>query len=223
MSADADSLRPISLVLVDDSEVVRAGLGALLGNTADLHIAGEAATVADGVRTVTALKPDVVLLDIRLPDGTGFDACRAIRQLPHDTRVLILTSVADDEMVDNAIRAGAHGYLLTEVNGRALVQAIRDVAAGKSILDPAITARVLSLVRSRTPATRSLIDSLSPQENRVLALIAAGKTNKEVAVEMGLAEKTVKNYLSTVFEKLHVTRRAQAAALFAQTQPRSGA
>ncbi|GAB5560130.1 MAG: response regulator transcription factor [Synoicihabitans sp.] len=209
---------PVSLVIVDDSEVVRAGLTALLGSSAALSLRGAADSVASGIALVTQERPDVVLLDIRLPDGTGFDACRQICRSHANTKVLILTSVEDEEMVDNAIRAGAHGYLLKEVNGTALIQAIVDVHAGKSILDPAITARVLALVRSNTPATQDLIGSLSRQESRVLALIADGLTNKEVAVEMGLAEKTVKNYLGTVFEKLHVTRRAQAAALYARSR-----
>ncbi len=213
------ALRPVSIVIVDDSEVVRAGLSALLGSSDQLELRGEGHDVASGLATVAEHEPDVVLLDIRLPDGTGFDACRQICRSHTNTRVLILTSVEDEEMVDNAIRAGAHGYLLKEVNGTALIQAILDVHAGKSILDPAITARVLSLVRSNVPSTRDLIDSLSRQESRILALIAEGKTNKEVAAEMGLAEKTVKNYLSTVFEKLHVSRRAQAAALYAQSKP----
>lgn len=209
---------PIRLLLVDDSELVRAGLRVLLGAHDSLSIVGEGHDVASGVAAALTLRPDVVLLDIRLPDGTGFDACRQILQRLPDTRVLVLTSVADEDVVDNAIRAGAHGYLLKEVNGRALVAAIHDVAAGKSILDPAITARVLSLMKSPAGPTRRTIDALSPQESRVLALIADGQTNKEVANSMGLTEKTVKNYLSSVFDKLHVNRRAQAAALYAQEQ-----
>lgn len=209
----------ISIVIVDDSEVVRAGLTALLGSSDRLELLGQGQDVASGIAAVAKHRPDVVLLDIRLPDGTGYDACRQIRKSDTTTKVLILTSLEDEEMVDNAIRAGAHGYLLKEVNGAALIQAIVDVHAGKSILDPAITARVLDLVRSNVPSTRSLIDGLSRQEGRVLALIAEGKTNKEVASDMGLAEKTVKNYLGTVFEKLHVTRRTQAAALYAKSRP----
>jgi len=208
----------VSVVIVDDSEVVRAGLSALLGSSEYLKLLGQGHDVASGLAAVAEHQPDVVLLDIRLPDGTGFDACRQICRSHSETKVLILTSVEDEEMVDSAIRAGAHGYLLKEVNGGALIQAIHDVHAGKSILDPAITARVLSLVRSNVPSTRDLIKSLSRQEGRILALIADGKTNKEVAVEMDLAEKTVKNYLGSVFEKLHVSRRAQAAALYAQSR-----
>jgi two-component system response regulator DevR len=209
----------IRVLLVDDSEVVRTGLRTLLGLEASLEIVGEAANVAQGVDAAARLKPDVVLLDIRLPDGSGIQACRQLLVRSPDSRVLILTSVLDDTVVDDAIRAGAHGYLLKEIDGRGLVAAIRDVAAGKSILDPAITARVLQLVKTgATGSTRDALASLSPQEKRVLALIAEGCTNKEVAAQLGLSEKTVKNYLSTVFEKLHVSRRAEAAVIFAQEQ-----
>lgn len=208
--------QPLRLLIVDDSEVVRMGLKTLLEADASLTLVGEAGSVATAVETAVRMKPDLVLLDIRLPDGAGFDACRQILEKRPETRVLILTSVAEETMVDDAIRAGANGYLLKEVNGRALIQAIHDVAAGKSILDPAITARVLSIIRSNAPATRNILETLSPQERRVLSLIAEGRTNKEVAAEMNLAEKTVKNYLSTVFEKLHVSRRSQAAALYVQ-------
>lgn len=206
----------VRLLLVDDSEVVRAGLRALLAGEASLSVVGEAGDVRTAVQAARRYHPDVVLLDIRLPDGTGFDACRQILQQLPEARVLILTSVVDDNLLDEAIRAGTHGYLLKEINARGLVQAIFDVAAGKSILDPAITARVLALVKGTPGNTVAHLDSLSPQEKRVLALIAEGRTNKEVAAELNLAEKTVKNYLSTVFEKLHVSRRTQAAAVYSQ-------
>jgi two-component system response regulator DevR len=209
----------ITLVLVDDSEVVRAGLRSLLGMEAELQIVGEAATVAGAIEVTQRLRPNVVLLDIRLPDGTGFEACRQILQRSPETRVLVLTSIGDDSMVDEAIRAGAHGYLLKEIDGRALMNAIRDVFIGKSILDPAITARVMQMVKSGGPG-REALASLSPQEKRVLALIAEGCTNKEVGVKLSLSEKTVKNYLSTVFEKLHVSRRAEAAVIYAQERHR---
>ncbi len=209
----------ITVVLVDDSEVVRVGLRALLGTEPDIRVAAEAATVATGVEACARLRPKVVLLDIRLPDGTGFDACRQIIKRAPETRVLFLTSVVDNTMVEEAIRAGAHGYLLKEIDGRGLMSAIRDVAAGKSILDPAVTARVIELVKLGTGA-RDPLATLSPQEKRVLALIAEGCTNKEVAMKLNLSEKTVKNYLSTVFEKLHVSRRAEAAVIFAQERQR---
>jgi two-component system response regulator DevR len=205
----------IKIALVEDSEVVRMGLKALLQTDTQLQIVGEAGSVASGVELCVRLKPEVVLLDLRLPDGPGFDACRQIlKQLP-DTRVLILTSVVSDAMVDEAIRSGAHGYLLKEVDGRGLIQAIRDVAAGKSILDPAVTARVMQIVKA-SGTSRDALATLSPQERRVLALIAEGCTNKEVGVKLNLSEKTVKNYLSTVFEKLHVSRRSEAAVIYAQ-------
>jgi len=207
---------PIRVLLVDDSELVRAGLRALLSGDARLSLVGEAGSVAAAIEASGRLNPDVILLDIRLPDGTGFEACRRILQRQPDVRVLVLTSVVDESMVDEAIRAGTHGYLLKEINARGLVQAIIDVAGGKSILDPAITARVLQLVRSGSGSAGANLSTLSTQERRVLACIAAGKTNKETGVELGLSEKTVKNYLGNIFEKLHVTRRAQAAALFAQ-------
>jgi two-component system response regulator DevR len=208
----------IRVLLVDDSEVVRTGLRTLLSTDRLLEIVGEAGTVAAAVEAASRLKPEVVLLDLRLPDGSGFDACRQILQRLPETRVLVLTSVADDTLVDESIRSGAHGYLLKEINSRGLIQAIVDVAEGKSILDPAVTARVMQLVKSGTSG-RDPLAELSPQERRVLALIAEGKTNKEVGVELGLSEKTVKNYLSNIFEKLHVSRRAQAAAIYAQKQP----
>jgi len=219
MTKPAISPSPVRIVIVDDSEVVRMGLRTLLGGESAIQIVGETSNVASATETALRLRPDVVLLDIRLPDGSGFDACRAILKRLPDTRVLILTSVADDALVAEAIRAGAHGYLLKEVNGRGLIQAIIDVAAGKSILDPAIAARVMRMLKTGTPAPHDELATLSVQERRVLALIAEGRTNKEVGNELGLAEKTVKNYLSNVFDKLHVTRRAQAAAIFAQRQP----
>ncbi len=206
----------IRVLLVDDSELVRTGLRALLSSQPDLTILGEAGTVASAVEACQRHQPDVILLDIRLPDGTGFDACRQIlRRLPQ-TRVLILTSVVDDSLIDEAIRAGSHGYLLKEINAQGLVQAIHDVAAGKSILDPANTARVLQLVKAGPHNPAPSLAALSPQEQRVISCIAQGKTNKEAGNELGLSEKTVKNYLATIFEKLHISRRSQAAALYAQ-------
>jgi two-component system response regulator DevR len=209
----------IRVLIVDDSELVRAGLRALLGVEQAIAVAGEAEDVASAIAMCKRLRPDVVLLDIRLPDGTGFQACKEIlRRLPA-THVLILTSAIDDRMVDEALKAGAHGYLLKEVNGRSLIQAIIDVADGKSVLDPAVTARVMRLAKSGPE--HDVLASLSAQEQRVLALIAEGKTNKEVGQAMNLSEKTVKNYLSNIFDKLQLTRRTQAAALYAQAQPRN--
>jgi two-component system, NarL family, response regulator DevR len=215
----APVLPKIRLLLVDDSELVRTGLRTLLGTEPTLEIVAEAANVSGAVTAAVKHKPDVILLDIRLPDGTGVDACRQILAQDSTARVLILTSVVEDAVVDEALRAGAHGYLLKEIDGRGLVNAIRDVAAGKSVLDPSVTARVMQRMKSGHGG-RDAFATLSPQEKRVLALIAEGCTNKEVGVKLGLSEKTVKNYLSTVFEKLNVSRRAEAAAIYAHEQRR---
>lgn len=211
-SAASPSLR---LAIVDDSELVRVGLQTLLQGAPGIELCGTASTAAEALVVCRRERPDVVLLDIHLPDGTGIEVCRQLLADGADTRVLFLTSSSEQNIVDEAIRAGAHGYLLKEINTAALLQGIRDVAAGRSILDPQITSRVMELLKNER--NKPLISGLSPQEQRVLAKIAEGRTNKEVAAEMGLAEKTVKNYLSTVFEKLHVTRRAQAAAYYTQS------
>jgi two-component system response regulator DevR len=213
----------IRVAIVEDSEVVRMGLRALLAGEPGLELVGESGTVAGAAAVCAKGRADVVLLDIRLPDGNGFDACRQILKAAPATRFLVLTSVADDALIAEAIRAGVHGYLLKEIDGKGLVQAIREVAAGKSIIDPAVTARVIDLVRSggKGGNERAALAALSPQEKRVLALIAEGRTNKEVGLDLNLSEKTVKNYLSNVFDKLNVSRRAQAAALYAQEKPRA--
>lgn len=214
--------KTITLLLVDDSELVRTGLKTLLATRTDgyhLNVVGEAFSVATAIGETARLTPDVVLLDIRLPDGTGFEACRQILAQMPDTRVLILTSVIDDNLVYEAMSSGAHGYLLKEINAQALWQAIIDVAAGKFILDPAVTTRVLNLVRHGAPQSeQDKLGQLSAQERRVLALVAEGKTNKEIAEQMGLSDKTVKNYLSNIFEKLQISRRSQAAVLYAESR-----
>lgn len=212
----------ITLLLVDDSELVRTGLKTLLGargQSGQFQVVGEAHSVATAVAECARLQPAVVLLDIRLPDGTGFEACRQILAAQPETRVLILTSVIDDNLVYEAMSSGAHGYLLKEINSQGLSQAIIDVAAGKFILDPAVTTRVLNLVRHGVPQNENdKIALLSAQERRVLALVAEGKTNKEIAEQMELSDKTVKNYLSNIFEKLQINRRSQAAVLFADSR-----
>ncbi len=218
----ATSVKEITLLLVDDSELVRTGLKTLLGAreaAPELQVVGEAHSVATAIAEAGRLQPDVVLLDIRLPDGTGFEACRQILLRHPRTQVLILTSVIDDQMIYDAMSSGAHGYLLKEINAPALCQAIVDVAAGKFILDPAVTTKVLNLVRSGAqPSDPDKLALLSAQEKRVLALVAEGKTNKEVAEEMGLSDKTVKNYLSNMFEKLQISRRSQAAVLYTENR-----
>lgn len=209
---------PIRLLIVDDSALVREGLRAVLGTHGAGHrieIVAEAGTIADGLAAALQHRPAVALLDIRLPDGSGLDACRAIRSQLPDTNVLILTSVAEDELIEQAIRAGAQGYLLKEIDPPALVRAIADAAAGRSVLSPEVTHRVMQWLRDGT-SERDELAGLSTQERRVLAAIARGGTNKEVANELGLSEKTVKNYLSNVFEKLKVNRRTQAAVIYSQ-------
>jgi two-component system response regulator DevR len=220
--------KSISVLIVDDSELVRTGLKALFDHNAEasgasLHVAGEASSVATAISETTRLKPDVVLLDIRLPDGSGLTACRQILTAEPETRVLILTSVIDDNLVYDAMSNGAHGYLLKEINAQGLRQAIVDVADGKFILDPALTTRVLNLVRggSGPQSEQGKLAVLSAQEKRVLALVAEGKTNKEIAEQMGLSDKTVKNYLSSVFEKLKIKRRSQAAVMYLENRPRT--
>lgn len=218
----------VSVLIVDDSELVRTGLKTLFEINTDtngtrLRVAGEAQSVATAVSEATRLKPDVVLLDIRLPDGSGLTACRQILAIEPETRILILTSVIDDNLVYDAMSSGAHGYLLKEINAQGLRQAIVDVAAGKFILDPALTTRVLNLVRGGggPPSEQGKLAILSAQEKRVLALVAEGKTNKEIAEQMGLSDKTVKNYLSTVFEKLKIKRRSQAAVMYLENRTRA--
>jgi len=213
--------KTISVLIVDDSELVRTGLKTLLDLNAEAHgprlrVVGEAATMESAVSETARLQPNVVLLDIRLPDGSGLTACRQILANDSDVKVLILTSVIDDNLVYDAMSSGAHGYLLKEINAQGLCQALVDVAAGKFILDPTLTTRVLNLVRSGSTTTpeQNKLAILSAQERRVLALVAEGKTNKEIAEQMGLSDKTVKNYLSNVFEKLKINRRSQAAVMY---------
>lgn len=219
-----DPFQDVTILLVDDSELVRTGLKTLLTDrkaTPAFEVVAEAANVAEAVQEGARTKPRVVLLDIRLPDGTGFEACRRILIDSPDSRVLILTSVIDDKMVYEAMSAGAHGYLLKEIDAAALFQAIIDVAAGKFILDPAVTTRFLNLIRNENsrppiPKEESPLELLSAQERRVLALMAEGKTNKQIAEAMGLSDKTVKNYVSNMFEKLKINRRSQAAVLYSE-------
>lgn len=210
---------PLRVLLVDDSEIVRRGVRDVLETASQppIQVVGEAGSVAAGVAACLRLKPQVVLLDIRLPDGDGFEACRQILAKLPQTRIVILTAHSNDNLVYEAVTAGAHGYLMKEVDGAALIQGIVDVAAGRSILDPEATARVLRLLRSGNPGENGPdLSVLSSQERRVLALVAEGLTNKQAGVRLGLSENTVKNYLVSVFEKLQVKRRAQAAALFVQ-------
>jgi two-component system, NarL family, response regulator DevR len=207
--------KTIRLLIVDDHQVTRLGLRTLLSAYPQFEIAGEAASVAQTLEAIVRLKPDLVLLDVRLSDGSGIEVCRRLQHMEVETKLLVLTSYASDDLVFDAIAAGADGYLLKEIHSENLVQAIVDVAAGKSILDPAVTRRVMGRVRDpSSPLMQNKLDLLSAQERRVVALVAEGKTNKEIGHEMGLSDKTVKNYLSNALDKLNLTRRSQAAALF---------
>ena len=202
----------IKVFLLDDHEVVRRGLHDLLEAEDDITVVGEAGTAAEGSRRIPALRPDVAILDARLPDGSGIDVCRDIRSVDPSIKALILTSYDDDEALFAAILAGASGYVLKQVRGDDLVDGVRRVAGGQSLLDPAVTARVLERVRSGKSVPHELA-SLTEQERRILALIAEGLTNRQIAERMYLAEKTVKNYVSSLLAKLGLERRTQAAVL----------
>ena len=209
------STKPISVLIVDDHEVVRVGLRTVLGRQDSISVVGEASTVTDAVIESCRLKPDVVLMDVRFPDGSGVDACRAIKDSCPATRVLFLSSYHDDAAVLAAVFEGASGYLLKEVNAEELLRAIYAVAQGQSVLDPAITQPLLARMRlKKGEASESQRTALSTQQHRVLALVAEGKTNKEIGSSLDLSDKTVKNYIRFIFQKLKVTRRAQAAAFF---------
>ena len=210
---------PIRLMLVDDSEVVRVGLAAVLGQDPEIEVIGQAATSSEAVSLAGRLNPDLVLLDVRIPEEGGIEAGRRILEQQPGTRVLFLSAFADDELVRAAILIGAHGYLLKEIDAGSLVASIKRVAGGESILDPGLRSGVLDWVMRSVPQTAAAeMPPLTPQEQRIVALVAEGKTNKEIAVVMDLSPKTVKNYLHNVFEKLGIQRRSQAAALHAKKQ-----
>ncbi|WP_091085885.1 response regulator [Micromonospora nigra] len=202
----------IRVFLLDDHEVVRRGLADLLTNSGDIEVVGESGSAQEAARRIPALRPDVAILDARLPDGNGIDVCRDIRAVDSSIKGLILTSYEDDEALFAAIMAGASGYVLKQIRGTDLVDAVRRVAAGQSLLDPAITTRVLDRIRSGVEQPREL-ESLTEQERRILEYVAEGLTNREIAGKMFLAEKTVKNYVSSVLAKLGLERRTQAAVL----------
>ena len=202
----------IRVFLLDDHELVRQGIRRVLESSGEIEIVGEADTIAEGTAQIATLQPHVAVLDVRLPDGSGIEACRTIRSVDPTVKALILTSYDDDEALFAAIMAGAAGYVLKEIRGTDLVDAVRRVAAGHSLIDPAVTARLLERVRTG-PLGGSELSTLTPQETRLLAYIAEGLTNREIAEQMSLAEKTVKNYVSSVLAKLGVGRRAQAAVI----------
>jgi DNA-binding NarL/FixJ family response regulator len=207
----------LRVLLVDDHEVVRAGLRAMLDSQEDITVVGEAGTAAEGIRRVGYDTPDVIVLDVRLPDRSGVEACREIRSRFPEVKVLMLTSFADEEALMAAILAGASGYLLKRVKSDDLVNDIRRVGAGESLLDPGLTERLFERLRNG-PKDDPLLSKLSKQEFTIVQHIAEGKTNKQIADEMYLAEKTVKNYVSNLLTKMGMSRRTEAAAHMARIE-----
>lgn len=207
----------IRVLLVDDSPIIRLGLRSALEDYTDISIVGEAGSAGDGLAQLNRLKPDVVMLDLNLPDKSGLLACRDYLKSRPGTAVLILTSSSSERHMHDAIAAGAKGYLLKENDGATLANALRTVARGDSVIDPSMAGQVLNLVRNKgAQSATEKLSALSPQEKRVVALLASGLTNKEIGDQLGLTEKTVKNYLATIFNKLNITRRTQAAALYVE-------
>jgi two-component system response regulator DevR len=214
---ESEATSRLSLLIVDDHEVVRQGLVALLGRRPGFQVVAEAGTAADAVAAARRFHPDLVVMDVRLPDGSGIEACREIRAELPQTRVVILTSYPDEDAVLSAIIAGASGYLLKQVRARDLVAALEAVGRGESLLDPAVTGRVLERIRRIGMADQpDELAQLTSQERKILLLVAEGKTNKEIAAEVFLSDKTVKNYVSSILGKLNLERRAQAAAYMAR-------
>jgi two-component system response regulator DevR len=202
----------IRVFLLDDHEVVRQGLRALLESAGDIEVVGESGSAIEATARIPALRPHVAVLDARLPDGSGIEVCRAVRAVDPNVHALILTSYDDDEALFAAIMAGAAGYVLKEITGQDLIGAVRQVAGGNSLIDPALTARVLDRVRNG-PGTAPELAELTDQELKLLGLIAEGLTNRQIGERMFLAEKTVKNYVSSILAKLGLERRTQAAVL----------
>ena len=208
------------VLICDAHEVVREGLRTLLSRRQDVAVVGEAGTMQEAIDTAAKAKPDVVIMDVRLPDGSGVEACRAIREARPETHVIMLTSYADDEALFASILAGASGYLLKQTRGQAVVDAIQAVAQGRSLLDPDVTGKVLERVRRGREQEDPAIASLTDQERKVLEQLAEGKTNREIGTALFLSEKTVKNYVSRILDKLGLSRRAQAAAYMAERRPK---
>ncbi|MCS7482182.1 response regulator [Umezawaea endophytica] len=205
---------PVRVLLVDDHEVVRRGLREMLDDEDDIQVVAEAGGVAEAVARASSAMPDVAVVDVQLPDGNGVELCKRLRALPDGPRCLVLTAFDDEEALVGAIMAGASGYLLKQVRGQDLVTAVREVAAGRSLLDPVTTARVLA--RMRRPVETDALASFTDQERRVLDLIGEGMTNRQIAERLFVAEKTVKNYVTSVLAKLGMERRTQAAAWVAR-------
>ena len=205
-------MKKITILIVDDHHVVRLGLQALLKVKVDFEVVGQAATAEEALTLVEQLRPQVVLLDLRLPGRSGIEACREIKQRWPETRVIMLTSYTDDELVLAAINAGAEGYILKRVQDNELIEGIRAVARGEAILDPAVTQKLLARVRrAEQEMTELAFQQLSEREIEVLALVAEGKTNAQIGNSLNLSEKTIINHVSAIFEKLHVSNRIEAA------------
>ena len=215
---------PLRVVLVDDHEVVRNGIKSLLAETPDVSVVGEAGTVKDAIERAVWARPDVVIMDVRLPDGSGIEATREIRARLPNTQVLMLTTFSDDEALFASIMAGAAGYVLKQIKGADLVRAVQTVGRGESLLDPAVTKGLLDrLRRGKNLLKDEKLARLSAQEERILEMIAEGKTNREIGDKLHLAEKTVKNYVTSILSKLEVARRAEAAAYLARHTTTPGA
>jgi DNA-binding NarL/FixJ family response regulator len=212
---------PVRVFLMDDHEVVRRGLRELLESEGSIEIVGEAGSAEEALARIPPTRPDVAVLDVRLPDGNGVEVCREVRSRNPEIRCLILTSFSDDEALFQAIMAGASGYLLKQIKGTDLVESVQRVAAGQSLLDPAVTARVLERLREGSETDQQLAQ-LTAQERKILNLIADGLTNRQIAERVHLAEKTVKNYVSNVLMKLGMERRTQAAVFAARLRDKSG-
>ncbi|MFJ5230289.1 response regulator [Kitasatospora sp. NPDC088391] len=208
----------IRVFLLDDHEVVRRGVHDLLSMEGDIAVVGEAGTAAEALNRIPAVHPDVAVLDVRLPDGNGVEVCREIRSQDPSVKCLMLTSFSDDEALFDSIMAGASGYVLKAIRGTDLLSAVRDVAAGKSLLDPVATSRVLARLRDGGEKEDERIAQLTKQERRILDLIGEGMTNRQIGNELHLAEKTVKNYVSSLLAKMGMERRTQAAAYVARRQ-----
>lgn len=213
----------IRVLLCDDHELVRRGLRALLESDLTVEVIGEASSADEAVATAAASTPDVVIMDVRMPGRSGVEACRDIRAHRQETKVLILTSFADDEALFSAIMAGASGYVLKQIRGNDLLEALHRVANGESLLDPAMTGRVLARIRGDvlTGGEDGGVEHLTPQERRIIGLVAEGMTNRQIGAQVHLAEKTVKNYVSNILMKLDLSRRAEVAAFMARRK-RSG-
>ncbi len=211
----------VRVFLLDDHEIVRRGVKELLEADGDLEVVGEGGTAAEALARIPPTRPDVAVLDVRLPDGDGVQVCREIRSAHPEIQCLMLTSFADDEALFQAIVAGASGYVLKQIKGADVVEAVRAVASGRSLLDPSVTARVLERLRSGSEEDE-LLARLSPQERNILRLIADGLTNRQIAEQVHLAEKTVKNYVSNLLSKLGMERRTQAAVYAARLGSQQG-